>query len=69
MFFTIPVIIHIRKLRLFIRLAKGGNLDTFIEAKYLEAVEEFLAEKASHGVENGTTWQKIYFAGVDRLCR
>ena len=59
MFFTIPVIIHIRKLRLFIRLAKGGNLNTSIDAKYLEAVEEFLAEKASLGVEDGTTWQKI----------
>ena len=40
-------------------VAKRRNLDTSIEAKYLEAVEEFLAEKASLGVENGTTWQKI----------
>lgn len=40
-------------------VAKRRSLDTSIEAKYLEAVEEFLAEKASLGVEDGTTWQKI----------
>ena len=50
-------------------VAKRRSLDTSIEAKYLEAVEEFLAEKASLGVESGTTWQKICFSGVDWLCR
>ena len=40
-------------------VAKRRSLDTSIDAKYLEAVEEFLAEKASLGVEDGTTWQKI----------
>ena len=41
------------------KVAQRRNLKTSIDAKYLEAVEEFLAEKASLGVESGTTWQKV----------
>ena len=40
-------------------VAKNRKLNITEENQYLEAVEEWLAEKAGNGFDNGTAWQKF----------